>query len=151
MIAPPDPSATPPGDRPTPSAWAVADRSIRSLDVGPAMVELLVEVSLAEGESAWAKPALVSFYRDEGDAEVAERFFAELKELTLAAQSVAVERRYAPWARTNAISDLPATTLEPAEPSPTPSVWLARWTGVAQRLAPTWEKVHPFLLDLADE
>ena len=140
-------------DSPTPpeGAWAAADRAIRALDVGPAVVELLVEVSLSEGESAWTKPALASFFRDEGDTATAERFFAELKELTLAARSIAVERRYAPWARTNAISDLPATTVDAQEAPPTPSVWLARWMGVAQRLSPTWEKVHPFLLELADE
>lgn len=132
-------------------AWAEADRAVRGLDVGPAVVELLVELSLAEGESAWSRPALSSFYRDEGDTATAELFFAEMKELTLAAQSVAVERRYAPWAQTTALSELPASTLEAAEPPASPSVWLARWTGVVQRLAPTWEKVHPFLLDLADE
>lgn len=132
-------------------AWGRADKALRSLEVSPAAVDLLFQLSLAGGESAWTRPAMVSFYEESGSAATAELFFAELKEIGLAARALTVERRYAPWAQTNAIGDLPSSTIDRSEPSPTPGVWFARWVGTCQRLAPTWEKARPFLLQLAEE
>jgi hypothetical protein len=130
---------------------ATAEDRIRRLDVGPPVIQLLADLSLSSGESAWTKPALTSFFEDEGEAQIAELYFSELKELVLGVRAIHVERRYAPWARTNAIADLPASTFDPTEAHVPSSVWWARWVGVCSRLSRAWEKVEPFLQNLAEE
>ncbi|MHB8352477.1 MAG: hypothetical protein ACYDFT_07335 [Thermoplasmata archaeon] len=134
-----------------PASWIDADRALRTLPAGPGLVRLLTELSEEGAESAWTKPALISLFDDAGEAAAAEKFFAEIRELVLAARSIEVERRYAPWAATTAIADLPSATLDRDEESPTPGVWLARWIAVGQRLAPRWESVEPFLAEMARE
>lgn len=134
-----------------PAAWIGADRDLRALPAGTGLVRLLTELSEEGAESAWTKPALISLFDDAGDAAAAERFFAEIRELALAAKSIEVERRYAPWAATTAIADLPSATLDRDEAYPTPAVWLARWIAVGQRLAPRWESVEPLLAEMAHE
>jgi hypothetical protein len=139
------------GSRKAPTGgWKSLDERLRSIDASPHTVSLLASLSLEGGESAWTKPAMLSLYQEAGDTRTPELFFAELKELTLAVRSVEVEQRYAPWAATTAIADLPSTTFAP-EGHVTPSTWFARWVGVAQRLGPAWPKVRDLLRDLADE
>ncbi|MCI4331442.1 MAG: hypothetical protein L3K19_06310 [Thermoplasmata archaeon] len=130
--------------------WKALDDRLRRIEASPHTISLLASLSLEGGESAWTKPAMLSLYEGQGDARTPELFFAELKELTLAVRSVEVEQRYAPWAPTTAIADLPASTLAP-EAHATPALWFARWVGVAQRLGPMWPKVRGMLRDLADE
>ncbi len=133
-------------------AWIEADRTIRSLEVGPGLIRWLAHLSGEGGESAWTKPALISFYEEKaGETDTAERFFAELRELVLAVQAIEVGRRYAPWASVTAIADVPASTLDAAATAASPSVWLARWVGCCQRIAGRFEELKPFLADLAEE
>ncbi|MGD0719275.1 MAG: hypothetical protein ABSA15_06845 [Thermoplasmata archaeon] len=136
-----------------PSAeWRSADHAIRSLEVGPGVIRWLAHLSGEGGESAWTKPALITFYEEkEGQTDTAERFFAELRELVLAVQAVEVGRRYAPWASVTAIADVPTSTLDPATTAASPSVWLARWVGCCQRIAGHFEELKPFLANLAEE
>lgn len=132
--------------------WQRADRSIQSLEVGPGMIRWLAHLSGEGGESAWTKPALITFYEErDGETETAERFFAELRELVLAVQAVEVGRRYAPWASVTAIADVPTSTLDPGSMIASPSVWLARWVGCCQRISGHFDELKPFLADLAEE
>ncbi len=145
-----------PTDREAPAptgtaAWIAADRELADLPAGPALVRLLVDLTEQGAESAWTKPALVSLFDNAGEVAAAERFFAEIRELALAARSIEVERRYAPWARTNAIADLPSATLELGEANAAPGAWLARWVAVGQRLGPRWGSVEPFLAEMVRE
>lgn len=131
--------------------WLSADRRLADVPVDPRVIDVLASASLAEGESAWIRPAMTSFFDEHGEPEEAEQFFAELKELSLAIREQSVERRYAPWARTTAIADLPSTTLGALDHDVTPVVWFARWVGTFQRLGPVKEALLPFLENLADE
>lgn len=137
---------------PGPRAWIEADRAIRALEVGPGLIRWLAHLSGEGGESAWTKPALITFYEEkEGETDTAERFFAELRELVLAVQAIEVGRRYAPWASVTAIADVPTSTLDPAATPAAPSVWLARWVGCCQRIAGRLDELRPFLANLAEE
>lgn len=133
-------------------AWNAADGAIRALEVGPGLIRWLAHLSGEGGESAWTKPALITFYEEkDGETDTAERFFAELRELVLAVRAVEVGRRYAPWASVTAIADVPTSTLDPRTTAASPSVWLSRWVGCCQRIAGHFEELKPFLANLAEE